>query len=262
MTVTSNDLKQILLFRLSEMTERNPRFSLRALAKRLNVSPSHLSRVLRGRKQFSYEMTTRLVRELDLSAEQSARVLREFETSRKSQGMSMNFASRDQREKQILDLESFRLIADWYHFPLLELIRIKGFQANEKWMARRLSLPHPVMTAALRRLERLGFIERAKGTISLKENKLFKTPDDIHSVAIRRHHEQMLQKANEALESQSTEVREFQGLNLIFDPSDTEMAKKIIRNFVRDFNKAFSKESGEEVYQLNVQFFALTKETS
>jgi uncharacterized protein (TIGR02147 family) len=259
MTAAQTEITHILQKRLGELMEKNPQFSLRALAKRLKVSPSHLSRVMRGQKNFSHQSTLRLAHELDLDREQTERILKELSAARTQRKESPLLAERDERTHRVMAFETFRLVAEWYHFPLLELIRTKGFRHEEAWIAKRLGLAPSVVATALDRLEKLGFIKRAAGKIHLREAEMLKTPDDIRDIAIRKHHTQMLAKAAEALEVDPL-MREFQALNLGVDPSEMNEAKKAIREFVKSFNKKFSKDRGHEVYQLNVQFFSLTKD--
>lgn len=261
MTEQMLEINQVLQHRLAEISEKNPLFSLRALARKIQVSPSHLSRVMRGEKKFSYQCTIRLARELDLSQKHTELILKNFEKNvvkKKKETLTQ----KDQRQQKILEFENFRLIADWYHFPILELIRTKGFVSSDAWIAKKLSLPIPVVNTALKRLESLGFISGQPSAIKLEHAEILKTPNDIQSIAIRKHHTQMLQKATEALEIQNISQREFQALNLNFNRKDINNAKAAIRKFTKDFNKKFSQKSGEDVYQLNLQFFSLTQEKS
>jgi uncharacterized protein (TIGR02147 family) len=197
----------------------------------------------------------RLARELNLQSKQIETILESI----KSQSRKRNLRTdKDSRRNRILELEVFRLLADWYHFPLLELMRTKGFRSDPHWIARRLGLQVSVVEGALERLESLGFIRRKRGEMSLTEGGVLKTSDDIQSLAIRKHHEQMLRKATEALTKQDTSQREFQALNLNFDVKSVPEAKKFIRKFMNDFNHKFARSHGEQIYQINLQLFSLT----
>ena len=246
------DLKDIIQLRFSEISQRNPKFSLRAFAKKLKMSPSHLSRVLRGQKKVSYQLGLRLVQELDLSFDQSNAILNDLKI--------LDHKNVEERSVQVLDFEIFRLISNWYHFPLLELIKTKDFNPDQDWIAKRLNIPVPVVAQALERLEKLHLIRRTKRQILLTQGEMYKTSDDIQNRAIKKHHAQMLEKAITALEEQEVKEREYQSLNLNFNKKDLVEAKNEIRKFVKKFNKKFAKTQGEDVYQLNIQLFSLTKE--
>jgi len=256
-----NDLRHIIQKQLTEISLKNPKFSLRALAKKMKVSPSHLSRFLNGKKQFSYPNTIRILRELELSTQQIERilfVLKEQENVKKDLIYKKN-VKKDDRKKSILDYQTFKIVADWYHFPILELIRTKGFKNDISWISRRLSLDSHIVAEGLSRLEALGFIKRFNDKIELSQGDIFYTSNDIQSAAIKQHHLQMITKATEALFEQEVDQREFQALNLNFNPDDLNEAKKEIREFTKRFTKKFSQKSGDEVFQLNIQMFSLTK---
>jgi uncharacterized protein (TIGR02147 family) len=233
--------RRLLRQRLGELTEKNPSFSLRAFAKRIGISASHLSRVMNGKKALSLETAVQISRELGLD-------------------LTEDLGAEGSSATKPLNLDVFKVIADWYHFPLLELIKTKGFRSNEQWIAKRLGLSLALAQAALDRLESLELIERANGEIKATGENFLTTSNDIPSGAIRKHHEQMLEKGAEAL-NDDPKSREFQGLNLNFNPEDLPEAKEAIREFYKKFNKKFSRDSGKEVYQLNLQFFKLTRET-
>jgi hypothetical protein len=86
------------------------------------------------------------------------------------------------------------------------------------------------------------------------------TPTDVPTTASRRHHAQMMQRAVDALKEQDPPAREFVSLTTRLDPQDIADAKKMIRSFVEDFNRRFTKPASREVYQLNLQLFRHTSE--
>ncbi len=226
------------------------------MARKLNISPSHLSRVIRQKKQLSYQTSLRIARELNIPQHETQQILASAK-DRKKKSQTQPVATRDSK---LLEYDTFKVISEWYYFPLLELIQTKGFKSNPAWISKRLGIPVTVVSAALRRLEALGFIRTDDGQVTLADGAFLKTSDDLQAIAIRRHHEQMLGKSLEALETQDVLQREFQGLNLNFDREHLAEAKNAIRQFVKRFNNKYASESGDEVYQLNLQFFSLTRE--
>ena len=67
----------ILKSELAHRQSRNPRFSLRAFANQLKIDPSALSRILSGKQGLTPRAADRVIRTLDLSAEDARR----FQTS-------------------------------------------------------------------------------------------------------------------------------------------------------------------------------------
>jgi transcriptional regulator with XRE-family HTH domain len=234
--MTTHDVfRHKLRSKLGELTEKNPRFSLRAFAIKTGLSPSVLSRVLNGKRNLSLKTMARLSRVLELEFNPSV----------------------DEVPSQTLGLETFKVLADWYHFPIIELMRSEDFEGDAAWIAKRLGLPLAIVQAALDRLERLDLVERVSGKLKPTTDQFLKTTDDIASDAIRCHHRQMLAKADAALD-EDLDSREFQGINISFNFAELPEAKKMIRDFVKKFNRRFASRKGRDVYQLNLQFFNLT----
>jgi uncharacterized protein (TIGR02147 family) len=81
----------------------------------------------------------------------------------------------------------------------------------------------------------------------------------VPSNAIKKHHDEMLKKAEESLYTDDISQREFLNMTLAFSKKQMKEAKMAIRLFQEDFAKKFySKESQKDsVYQLSVQLFRL-----
>ncbi len=115
-----------------------------------------------------------------------------------------------------------------------------------------------ILRGALDRLQKVGLISRSGTIYHANEQSNIHTINDRTSAAIQSHHRQMSQKAAEAL-TQRVDKREFQSLQLTFDLRRIKEAQARIREFVTQFDEEFRSDSSSEVYQLNVQCFALTK---
>jgi len=59
-------IQRILSERFAGMRERNPRFSLRAYAKRLGLSPGATTEILRGKRRISAKIVLRIAEKLQL----------------------------------------------------------------------------------------------------------------------------------------------------------------------------------------------------
>jgi len=84
------------------------------------------------------------------------------------------------------------------------------------------------------------------------------TPPDIRHAAVKENHRQHLEKAKEALDSISLELREFTNLTFSMNADDVSKAKKSIRKFVDQFERDFEKKPSDQVFQLNMQLYPLT----
>src|SRR4051794_28890210 len=107
------DFRLYLQAELVKRCRANPRYSLRSFARSLRVSPSALSAMLNGKRPVTATMKRRFAQALGLSPEEIAR----FEIN------SQHSALREEYKKfQQLTLDSYAVIADWYHYAILELL--------------------------------------------------------------------------------------------------------------------------------------------
>lgn len=256
------DYRQFLKEVLLQKCAKNSRYSMRAFAKQIGISASHLSRVINGQKDISAHSALKIGLELKLNDQELEHFLDlvNFETadSHTQKMIQSRINERVYRlPKKTIEMEMFKVIADWYHLPLFELMKSKRFVANEQWIAKRLSLSLVEVKTAIDRLEYVGLIKRMQNGYEILEADV-QTSDDVASIAIKKHHEQMSHKAVEAL-SCTVDEREFQSLQLCFDQKNLKKAKKRIRDFVSKFDQEFKTNSSQDIYQMNLQFFNLTK---
>jgi len=250
---------------LEDKVKKNAAFSLRSFARNLELSPSHLSRVLSGTKKLSVVMAGRVAQRLQLNRSETGyfMLLVQLEMTKdeeiRSEIMKTLATKSKSAQRKTLDLEAFKTIADWQHFAILALAKIPGFQNDPQWIARRLDIPPLEATHAVNRLLSLKLLEQTpEGDIRLIEAQDVTTSDDVVSSAIRENHRQQLQRAALALNKQAVEFREFNNLAVAMKPKDVERAKKLIRDFVDKFNEEMDTTGGTEVFQLNIQFFQST----
>jgi uncharacterized protein (TIGR02147 family) len=247
-------LQTLLQKRFSEMRIKNPSFSLRAFARRLDLNSGALSAFLNGKRRVSRKMAARIADSLGLDPQERSEVLARFATK-----PSLEKIEQAQPLQYLqLTADQFRIIAKWHHFAILSLIRTRGFKSHPKWIAGRLGITLPQAQEALSRLARLGFISvDENGRIQRTKSK-YRTTDDVVSLSLRQGHAENLELAKESLLRDSIEQRDFTAATMAIDPKKLPEAKERIRKFQDDL--ADFLESGEqtEVYKICVQLFPLT----
>lgn len=229
---------------LARRSQRNPRYSLRAFARDLSLSASTLSEVLNGHHKLSSRLMKRLTDRLGLSPKQE-RALQKTKNTKTAD--------------IFLEEEAFQLIANWYHFAILELFNTENFEFSASSIAKRLGISEYVVRSALDRLEALKYISKINGKTKLNsphKHVVTKKP----SAAIREFHQQTISKASRSLRPENFDEREFQTLYLAFPKSQIKKAKAMIDGFRQEFSKKFRpKKKKDSVYSLSIQFFELTK---
>lgn len=263
---TAEILRDVLARKMS----KNSSFSLRAFARDLGVSHTYLSLVLNGKKSLSMKKVIQFTQLLQLDARESDLFMKAG--ALESQGriaqkvktgpvLSKKKAKQEELKYFELEVDRFRMLSDWYHIPIMELTYTKDFQNDAAWIARRLSISPEQARNAIARLKRLGLLEECGGKLSKTNAQLAIVPKGFEK-AVRDYHRQMIQKASDAIESGNAEdyaARDITGSTISIDPAKIPEAKRKIAAFRRSLLKFLSDGESSEVYQLNVQFFGVSR---
>jgi len=248
----TNDFRQFLQNELIRRTRSNPKYSMRAFARFLEIQPDYLSKLLLGRRQ----LTRRTILRLGLRLGMAPQDLDKFES---------NGVANQQEQMAVyrsLLSDQFHVISDWYHFAMLELVHVKGFKPEPKWIARTLGITVTEVHAAIERLQRLDFLEispSGKWKI-LDSGKTTTIGHELTSVALRKMQRQILEKAMESLENISPDLRDQSSMTMAIDTSRIGEAKKRILKFRRQLSEFLeSSEKRDQVYQISISLFPLSQ---
>lgn len=69
--MSAKTIEDFILLIYKKSLAKNKKFSLRAFAKKLGVSHSHLINVLKGRKNFSDKLYSKICKKIDLTSDES-----------------------------------------------------------------------------------------------------------------------------------------------------------------------------------------------
>ncbi len=240
---------EMLQQKFEEIKLRNPRWSQRAFAKRLGLSSGALSEILRGKRRLNFNLKQRILQRLDFTLDEREAFLQSELLSTKSpQPTIYTELSRDQ----------FRLIADWWHYGLLNLLKTKGFKLDLPWMAKRLGLNLPVVKEAWERLFRIGFLEQ-KGRGVVRKFPRLTTIDNIFDLSLRKSHLEDQRLIEKALLEMEPEVRDIVSMTLALRRQDLGRAKELIRRFQDEFGEKLEKKDADEVYKLTIALYPLSQ---
>ncbi len=115
------------------------------------------------------------------------------------------------------------------------------------------------MKVAIQTLLELQLLKRAEdGTLEVSYGRLDKQ-NDVASEGIKRFNEQLISHAKDAVRLIPVEEREITASTFTIKVSNVPRAKEMIRKFKQKFCRLLEEEGGEQTYQINVQFFPLTK---
>lgn len=268
MLLQSENYRDFLSAELVRRIRHNPRYSQRAFARQLRLSPGELSELLRGKRKLSLRSALRVSKNLGLSPGETKHLLQLIQTENtraviQAEGAT-TMSSQEVPTPQALGLDVFALVSEWYCFAILNLAECDDFCSDENWIAKRLGISNAQVRLALERLERVGLVRReggqGGGKIRVTPDVVL-SPDGIPSEAIRSYHKQILQKAIQALDVQSVAEREISGLTLAVNPNNLPSLKKEVSQFLDQLAEKYaSGKSRKEVYQCEIALFRLSEE--
>ncbi len=159
-----------------------------------------------------------------------------------------------------IDLKTFEVIGSWYHYAVREMSRLKKFKFDFNWISKnlRFSVSEQQVKKAFYNLSKTGLINIQKEKVVLSSGNL-STCEDVHSFAIQEYHDSMLENAKKCLTEVNVTEREFLSGTLCFKREDMPKAKELLRNFLDEFGSTMDTDQGDEIYQIQMQFFPLSK---
>ena len=258
------DYRKFLRNELKHRKFSNPKYSLRAFARDLGVSPQVLSMVMNGKKSFSSASAIAVARRLGLSQADASYFHDIVELSHaKTEELKEIIQFRIQRHSETdsyhtLQSDLFKTISDWFHYAILELTTTRQSRNDPAWISDRLGVPPAEIRGALKRLEDLGLLT-VQGNKLRKTDLNLATTHDIPSEAVRKFTLQLLEKAAQAVEQQSIDERDFGTMTMSIDPAKLPEAKKRIQKFRRELARFLESGDRIEVYTFSSQLFRLSK---
>ncbi|MFN8791598.1 MAG: TIGR02147 family protein [Bdellovibrionales bacterium] len=245
MDVVQAQIQSLLMRELTHYQLRNPAYSLRAFSKKLGISHSALSEILRGRRKVSAKMVSRFAERLSLPPQEVARILTPTQSTGSSPRQALQLAS-----------DQFYFVSEWYYFALLSALERDKTDGKPSSLAEYFGLNLKTVTAALERMARLGLLEKRVDCYA-PTGKSFASTDGVVSASIRKNHLQGLELARLALEGDEITDRDFSSMTMAIDPKKIPEAKRRVRQFQDDLCQWLEGGKRTEVYRLNIQMFSL-----
>jgi hypothetical protein len=234
-------------------SRRNSSYSLRAFAKSLAMDPSTLAKIMAGKRSVGPRAARSLAARLGWSA---------FFV-----GSELGVGEAASVRYDHIAADEFAVMAEWYHYAILELMRTKAFRSDPRWIASSLKISHAEAVDALGRLVRLGMIERTRtGKLIDRTSGFTSTTGNAFSTsAFRTMQKEILEGAIASLEDIPFERRDHSSMTMAIDQNNLAKAKLLIKKFRRELDALLSpagRSDLDEVYQLAVALFPVTSLTT
>jgi len=253
-----------LKFEFDRLKEKNPKYSLRAFAKALDIPSGRLSEYLSNKRQITVAVGQQIASKLKFDGEMTAVFLKCVSAQIESQkGLKRELSQIEKAAKfDFIPTDSqdrFRVVADWHHFAILSVMELNDFQSSANWIARKLGLPQTLIAESLDRLERLKIIDRSKDNWKVQSANL-RTTDGVDSAALKEFYATNLALAAKKLKTVAVEDRDYSAITIAIDKAKLPFAKGMIRDFRRKLARILEAgDSKDEIYQLSIQFFPLNE---
>ena len=237
--------------------KKNPSYSLRRMAQQLELPSGRLSEILSGRRRLTKPIALRISERFSYTPERRQQFLAVVEAARKG-ATSVVYTEADYLQ---LSTDAFHVLADWHHFAILSLMELHDFDRKPTAIAARLGISSVEARSSLDRMTRLGLI-REDGEKMVKTSGNITTTHDIESAALKLSHKQNLDLASAALDDVELALRDVTSVTMAIDVAKLPLAKEMIKKFRRQLSAFLESDLKNEVYNLNVQLFPLTKKRS
>jgi uncharacterized protein (TIGR02147 family) len=262
-----NAYRQILKEEMIKRCRANRSYSLRAFAKFLDMDSTFLSRVLNGKKNISYSTARRIAKKLFEKEEERHHFvgLAEYAVAKNDSAKEIaleNIRNYDNSKEHIqLELDKFRVIAEWYHLPILDAFSLDSLGHDDNSIAKFLGISTFEVKEAKERLVGLGLLKK-DGNRYIKTRVKLVVPGGVANVAIQKYHRAMIKKSLDSVVGHSKDDRYLKGHTLALSTDDIQT----IKGWIDELNKKAAKlavqhrkKSREKLYQLNIQFLDLQK---
>lgn len=237
-----NDLQVGLKKEFERRKAVNPKYSLRAFAKSIDMSVARLSEIMNNKRSPSRTQIEKISAVLSGST-------------------SLQFTNTSYYEnKRTFEENQFKMISEWIYLSILSVVREKK-EIKISDLFHIFKKSEPEINNIIKVLADLKLLT-LQGDIVSWASGPEKTSDQVPSEAVRKFHRNILTEAINKLETTSIEERDFSSMIMFVDQTKVEIAKEEIKIFRRKLSALLEDGSKNQVYALNIQLFPLSEKTT
>ncbi len=248
------------------LKRERPGMSLRAVAGRLDISPSYWSKILRGERALSKALLPRVVKVLAMDVQQVAElqrcILQNIENEKLAPATGLN--TQTEQRSPVADYKEmgtpdFWMLEEWFHIPILNALTLSA-QPTIDEIARRLKIGVGSVNLSVAKAIAAGFLIRTAGGQLKRTDLQVRFPTSRSHPAVRKFQGAMIGKALEAITAGKAadhfEERLISSVCFAGSKEKILAARLILEEAMyRAANLMAGEDQRETVYQLNVQLF-------
>lgn len=241
-------------------------YSFRSFSMKADLaSASHLRMVITGERGLTDTTIGKFAKGLELKSSE-AKYFKHLVCYEQAEDQKL----KDSHLKKIIKLKKFYVeksiskkqedtyYEDWYIPLVFEACKLRTGKKEAANLSQRLGLSKKKVEHALDTLVKINFLKQV-GDEYVSQRSTVISQDEIVNLQIRQFNKKMIDLALDQFHLEPC-LRDLRSLTIPANSERFEEMRSSIRKFVRSFNEEFSEDSeGDELYQLNTQFFKITK---
>jgi uncharacterized protein (TIGR02147 family) len=261
------DYREFLSAWWTALRKTGTRYSYRWFSRKAGLgSPSYLKLVMDGDRNLTEDTAGRFASALDLDPiatrywQALVKMNQAQTTEERARWYEVLSSVPPYRAARRIDRSQYDYYALWYCVPIRELVAREDFVEDPEWIARQLRPPiRPAQAKeALDLLSELGLLERIDGRLHQAE-ALLTTGPELRVLAARRFHQQMLRRAEEAMDSMPLKEREVGGVTLRLTKPQVEHLRKRMYEIRQEILQLDGTGEGDQaVHHFAFQLFPVT----
>ncbi len=248
----------------------NPVYSLKVLSEKTGFKArDYLLRVMNGARNLSEAGINSLARAFKLSGkerlyfEHLVRFNQAKTTETKNHHFQILLDLRKGCDVETVPEEHYEYFSQWYNVAMRSLLPVLDFGDNFEQIAKVFDPPITPKQAkqSVELLLKLGMLQKDDSGHYKATSPLISSGEDVKTVGLSAFHKSMLQLAIRSLDLHKSAERDISGVTLSLSSKAFQQIKDEISQFRKKImNIAHQDCSEEAVFQLNIQFFPLTRQ--
>lgn len=251
-------LQTTLRKKFLEYQSRNKNFSIRALAKRLEMQPGATNEILKGERRVSRKIAEKIAEKLLLDPTERADLLKDFPEKMKRKSKFNPNRNGIELEAMKLSSEQYSYVSEWLHFAILSLMNTESFKPDAVWIAERFGVTANEVSKAIDRMIKIDLITRNENGELLRTSSRTNTTDDVLNLSLQKAHMSDMEMAKEKIQTVPVDQRDFSFLIFNANPKYLPRAKEILRKAQDELEEIMDQDEAKEVYKVCTYLYPLT----
>ncbi len=257
----ADEYRHIIRSEFNDRVLSNSRYSLRAFSRDCEIPVSRMSEVLNAKRGFPLHLLKNFVEKAGFPEKKAALFTALVRSQHERSRECRIKASRDvvkikSCNYQSLKKEGFAAIRDWYHFAILELLKIYPENLDSQIAARELGISSTQAKMAITNLKQARLIKQESNTLVLTNENL-KVESKEYSADIREFHRQFLSKTSSEVLNGKIEDRYISSSFVAMDQEGFDRISKIIERVKNRIVHAEKVGSSDFLCGIGFQFFKI-----